>query len=152
MHINPDHFLSTVAGRVVTPERNLDAWRLSYLAFRQALEQANHLAEVYVLIGAQGSGKSTWAKSFHQAQPNAIIFDAILVKAEERLPIISAAQARGIPVIAVFVDTPLSVCLARNTKRPEDEVVSEQALKNVFSAIECPELSEGFSQILYVDL
>ena len=152
MHINPDHFLSTEAGRVVTHERNVQAWRLSYLAFQQALEQASYLAEVYVLIGAQGAGKSTWAKSFHQEQPNAIIFDAILVKAEERLPIISAAQVRGIPVIAVFFDTPLSVCLVRNAKRPEDEVVSEQALKNVFSAIEWPELSEGFSQILHVDL
>jgi len=62
------------------------------------------------------------------------LFYAILLKAEEHLPIISAAQARGISVVAVFFDTLLSVCLARNTKKPEDEVVPEQALKMCFIA------------------
>ncbi|GHA64106.1 hypothetical protein GCM10009007_00540 [Formosimonas limnophila] len=62
------------------------------------------------------------------------LFYAILLKAEEHLPIISAAQGRGMPVVAVFFDKPLSVCLARNAKRPEDEVVSEQALKMCFIA------------------
>ena len=150
MHINPDHFLETPEGRVTTHDLNNEAWRASYRAFHQALAAATPDTEVYVLIGSQGSGKSTWAKSLAKRLPTAIIFDAILVKHRERSPILAAAEAKGLRAVAVWFRTPLELCLARNAARPPDEVVAEQAIKNVFAAIEAPSLSEGFAQVIEV--
>lgn len=150
MHINPDHFLQTDAGRVMTHERNNEAWRQSYRAFHRALAAAGTDTEVYVLIGAQGSGKSTWARAALARAPHAIVFDAILAKYRERAPIVAATEARGLKTIAVWFRTPLDLCLARNAARPADEVVPEQALRNVFAAIEPPTAEEGFDRIIEV--
>lgn len=150
IHINPDHFLETDTGRIVTHDRNNHAWQQSYRTYQQALLNADPDTEVYVLIGAQGAGKSMWAREFAHNKQKTIIFDAILVKFIERTPIIRAAEARGLNVIAVWFKTPLEQCLARNAKRPSDELVSEQAIRNVFAAIEPPSTSEGFSQIIEV--
>lgn len=150
MHINPDHFLGSDAGRVTTHERNNEAWKLSYRAFHQALAGAGPRTKVYLLVGARGSGKSSWARRLARSQPEAIIFDAILVKQKERMPLLAAAEAVGVVTIAVWFRTPLAVCLARNTARPQDEVVPELALKNVFAAIEEPSLAEGFDRVIEV--
>lgn len=147
MHINPDHFLQTEAGRVTTRTRNNEAWRESYRAFYQALAVAGPETEVYVLVGAQGSGKSTWAVQAARDLPNAIIFDAILVTHRERCPILAAVEARGLKAIAVWFKTPLSTCLARNAARPHDEIVPEVGIRNVFAAIEPPSLFEGFDEV-----
>ena len=59
MHINPDHFLETAAGRVTTPERNAEAWKQCFELLDAALQSSDASTKVYVLIGPQGSGKST---------------------------------------------------------------------------------------------
>jgi predicted kinase len=150
MHINPDHFLQTDLGRVMTHERNNDAWRQSYRALHQALGAATPGTRLYVLVGAQGSGKSTWARQFIRDHPDAVVFDALLVKHRERSPILAAAEASGVRTIAVWFKTPLDSCLARNAARPADELVPEQALRNVFAAMEPPSRSEGFEHIIEV--
>jgi len=58
MHINLDDFLDTGSGRIWTVERNAEAWKRSFAAFAIALEQATQKTTVYVLVGAQASGKS----------------------------------------------------------------------------------------------
>ena len=63
MHINLDDFLDTGSGRIWTPERNVEAWKQSFAALAIALEQATDKTTVYVLIGAQASGKTTWARA-----------------------------------------------------------------------------------------
>jgi predicted kinase len=150
VHINPDHFLQTERGRVITHERNMAAWEQSYVALHAALRDAGPATKVYVLVGPQGSGKSTWARSRHRAEPDAIFFDAILVKRSERRPILTAAHARSVRAIAVWFTAPLEVCLARNAARPEDELVPERAIRNVHAAVEPPDLDEGFERILEV--
>ncbi len=150
MHINPDHFLQTTAGRVTTPERNAEAWTQCFAALDVALEASDPSTMVYVLVGPQGSGKSTWARQRAADEPNAILFDAILVKRSERSPILTRARDRGIPAIAVWFRTPLDICLARNATRPADEVASEQGIKNVYAAVEAPTQSEGFAEVIEV--
>jgi predicted kinase len=147
VHINPDHFLETPNGRVTTPERNAEAWAKCYESLDAALEAASLTTRVFVLIGAQGSGKSTWARREHAETPDAIFFDAILVKRSERKPILDRARARGIPAVAVWFRTPIDVCLARNRARPADEVADEQGIRNVFAAIERPTIAEGFAEV-----
>jgi predicted kinase len=151
MHINPDHFLQTESGRVTTHDRNNDAWRLSYRALHRALAEAGPGTKVYVLVGAQGAGKSTWAKEFVRKDPQAIVFDAILVKHRERSPIVAAAEAKGVGAIAIWFRVPIAECLVRNAARAQDEIVPEQAVRNVFAAVEPPTLAEGFEQVIEVD-
>jgi len=150
MHINPDHFLETPEGRIWTSERNAVAWKQSFAALDEALHARSSRSVVYIMVGCQASGKSTWARTRKREEPHAIIFDAILVKKSERQPILLAAGQHQVPAVAVWLQTPLQVCLERNAARPADEVVNEQGLKNVFAALEPPELSEGFAQVLEV--
>lgn len=150
MHINPDHFLETPECRIWTSERNAVAWKQSFAALDEALRGRSARSVVYIMVGCQASGKSTWARARKREEPHAIIFDAILVKKSERQPILLAAGQCQVPAVAVWFQTPLQVCLERNAARPTDEVVNEQGLKNVFAALEPPQLSEGFAQVLEV--
>lgn len=150
MHINPDHFLQTVAGRVTTPERNAEAWQQCFAALDAALQRSEVWSRLYLLIGPQGSGKSTWARHRSIKEPHSIYFDAILVKRSERSPILARARQRCIPAVAVWFRTPLAVCLARNAARPADEVAAEQGIRNVYAAIEPPSLGEGFAEVVEV--
>jgi hypothetical protein len=147
LHLNPDHFLETSDGRVTTPERNDEAWRQCFAALDEALPSARL---VYVLVGCQGAGKSTWASARHRDEPDAIFFDAILVQSHERAPILAAAARHGVPVTAVWFRTPLETCLDRNRARPTDEIADEGGLRNVFAALQPPRLDEGFARVLEV--
>ena len=135
---------------MTTPERNVEAWAKCFSALDAALETAPLETRVYVLVGPQGSGKSTWARQRKIKEPDAIIFDAILVKRSERNPILEKAAQRGRTTIAVWFKTPLDVCLARNAARPVDEIAAEQGIRNVYKAIEPPTRSEGFAEIMEV--
>ena len=103
-----------------------------------------------MLVGPQGAGKSAWAKSAAAPRHGPIVFDAILVKRSEREPILAAARSHSVEAVAVWFMTPLEVCLSRNASRPADEVVPEQAVRNVHSAIEPPSTAEGFAQVIEV--
>lgn len=148
MHINPDHFLETAQGRITTAERNTAAWQACHLALEQALRSAPPGTQLFLMVGAQGSGKSTWARRKVLEDPGAIIFDAILVKKLERAPILAAAARYAVPAVAVWCQVPLAVCLERNASRPADQVADEQGLRNVYAALEPPVEAEGFSRVV----
>ena len=112
-----------------------------------ALARANDKTTVYVLIGAQASGKTTWARAKAAEDPDAIVFDFIRVKKSEREPILTAALAAGVPVVAVWFKASLDDCLTRNAGRSLAERVDEEALRNVFAALEPPSLEEGFTHV-----
>ena len=150
MHINPDHFLETPEGRIVTPERNAVAWKQSFAALDDALRTTTPHSVVYIMVGCQASGKSTWARAKCEEEADAIIFDAILVKKTERKPILLAAARHHVPAVAVWLQTPLEVCLKRNAARTVNELVNERGLRNVYAAVEPPRLSEGFIRIVEV--
>ena len=148
MHINPDHFLQTESGRVIDRNRNQLAWQHANAALSVAMLATPRPSRLYLLIGCQGAGKSTWAASKRVAEPGSVIFDAILVRRCEREPLIQAASTHGVEVVAIWFTTSLQACLARNRLRPADEVVPENAIRNVFNALEPPQLSEGFGEII----
>jgi predicted kinase len=150
VHINPDHFLQTPQGRVITPERNALAWKQCFEVLPSALAAARPEGTLYLLVGAQGSGKSAWARALRQREPRAVVFDAILVKQSQRAPILAEARRQGVPAVAVWFRTLLAACLARHAARPSDEIVDEQGLRNVFAALEPPTEAEGFARSVTV--
>lgn len=152
VHLNPDHFLETPQGRIWTAESNARAWQACFALLSNALAAAaRERANLYVLVGAQGAGKSTWAKARKQLEPSCVIFDAILVKRGERAPILAQAKEHGVPAVAVWFQTPLELCLARNRARPDDQVADECGLRNVFAALEPPTEHEGFAVVMRVN-
>jgi len=147
MHINLDDLLETPAGRICTRERTTETLKQCFVALAAALARATDQITVYVLVGAQASGKTTWARAKAAQDPNAILFDTILVKKSERRPILAAAREAGVPVVAIWLKTPLDACVARNAARPVNELCDEEAVRNVFAALEPPSLEEGFAQV-----
>lgn len=126
------------------------AWRQCFVDLVKALHACRKPSRLYVLVGAQGAGKSTWAVKQMLADPDCVIFDAILVKRSERKPILSEAAKSGISIIGVWFQASLQACLERNKSRPADQIASERGLRNVFAALEPPEVEEGFSSVLVV--
>jgi len=150
MHINPDHFLVTESGRVVTAERNKVAWEQCYRVLAEELARQRSASEVFLLIGPQGAGKRSWARSYAAKNPSAILFDAILVKRDERAPILQAVREQSGTTVAVWFDTPLDICITRNATRPVDGRVPEQAIRNVHAALQAPSKDEGFDEITVI--
>lgn len=150
MWINPDHFLETANGRIWTTERNQAAWSQCYAQLDHCLTQ-DHYRKIYLLIGCQASGKSTWAKYQIKKEAGIIIFDAILMKKVEREPILAKVKKTQLTCIAVCMPRCLTVCLTRNHLRPLDERVNEIALHNVYQSLEVPNLHEGFDQIITIN-
>jgi len=144
MHINPDHFLQTSAGRFVTRERNEVAWARCREALLSTLIERKRQADVFLLVGPQGAGKTTWAIAFLQHHPDVIVFDAILVKRSEREPLLRVCREHEARVFSVVFETPIDECISRNAARLPDEIVAEQAIRNVHAAMEKPTMDEGF--------
>jgi predicted kinase len=150
-YINPDHYLQTESGRVFTPERNEVAWERAYADLELGLRHAALGTKLYIVVGVQGAGKTTWIKSnTNSCGADALFLDAALPARKHRARALALAAAFGVPAVAVWVNTPLQLALARNRERAEDERVPDGAAKNVFSMLEPPSLEEGFSQVIEV--
>ena len=129
-----------------------------------------------MLVGLQGSGKSTWVAA-HLAGthvvvskdhwPNArrrearqqrvvaellaeghcVVVDNTSPAAEERAPLIAIARAAGIPVRAVWIDTPVEVCLERNEGRPGRARVPLVGVLGTRARLVPPTVEEGFDRV-----
>lgn len=150
LYINPDSFLGVP--RVWTPERSKAAWEQCYSALSSAVSE-RAIDSLYIVFGVQGGGKTNWIKasSVSIIREPAAIFDAALPAARHRARAIQIARSGNIPVIAIWVDTPLSVALARNESRQEDERVPREAIESVFGLLEAPTFQEGFSEMYRID-
>jgi predicted kinase len=71
--------------------------------------------------------------------------DATNLTLEERAPYVAIGRAWGCETEAVFFDTPLEVCLARNARRAR--VVPEEALAKMAAKLVPPSVEEGFARV-----
>ncbi|MCJ2118580.1 ATP-binding protein [Methylobacterium sp. J-001] len=146
--IDPDRFLETAGGRVWTPERNGEAWRLAHAALEEVLA-AGGVDRVVIVCGLQGAGKSSWIA--RQDQDAAQVYvDAALPGARHRAPIVAIARRYRVPVDAVWIRVPLVVALERNRQRQGDKIVPETSIRSVDRLFEPPTRDEGFSVVRIV--
>ncbi|MDT0275319.1 ATP-binding protein [Blastococcus goldschmidtiae] len=81
------------------------------------------------------------------AAGRSVVVDNTNPSAAERAPLIAAAREAGVPVQAVWLDTPLDVCLARNARRPEGTRVPLVAVHAAVARFQPPTTAEGFDRV-----
>lgn len=151
-HINPDHYLETEQGRLFTPQRSAAAWELAYRDLDKALSVSSPTTKLYVVVGVQAAGKSSWIQQNAAALGgDAVFFDAALPKAGHRERAIQIARSHGVPVVCVWLKADLQTALQRNALRRADHQVPEEVVRSVFAMFEPPSVQEGFVRIQLVD-
>jgi predicted kinase len=133
--------------------------------------------EAVVLIGIQGSGKSTFVKErlfdthvrinldmLRTRRREAVLLEACLAAgqrfvvdntnptAEVRRRYLEAAKARQFRTIGYFFDAPLKECLQRNAQRPGKKAIPPVAVRNAYERLERPRFSEGFDELYEVSI
>ena len=133
-------------------------------------------SELVVMVGGQASGKSTWVAR-HLAGthavvskdhwPNArrrearqqrlveqlladrerVVVDNTNPTPDDRAPLIAAARRAGVPVRAVWLDTPLPVCLERNQARQGRARVPLVGMLSTHRRLVPPDPAEGFDRV-----
>jgi predicted kinase len=133
--------------------------------------------EAVILIGIQGSGKSTFYKErlFNThvrinldmlktprrerllleaclAARQPFVVDKMNLTREKRRPYIDAAKAAGFRVIGYMLDSNLDACKRRNAQRPPNQVVPIPGVQAAHRNLEAPAISEGFDELHRVSI
>ena len=132
--------------------------------------------ELVVMVGLQGSGKSTWVaehlaathvvvskdhwpRARHRetrqrrvvaeelAAGHSVVVDNTNPSPADRAPLVELAAAAGVPARAVFVDTPPEVCRRRNDARTGRARVPDVGLASTARRLVPPITAEGFVQV-----
>ncbi|MGY1741863.1 MULTISPECIES: AAA family ATPase [unclassified Blastococcus] len=128
------------------------------------------------MVGLQGAGKTTWVTR-HLAATHAVVskdhwprarrrearqqrvvaellaagrsvvVDNTNPSPAERAPLVAAARAAGVPVRAVWVDTPEEVARGRNAAREGRARVPEVGLAATRARFSPPTAAEGFDRV-----
>ena len=133
--------------------------------------------EAVILIGIQGSGKTTFYRErFSETHVRVslddlrtrereralvreclkggrpFVVDNTNVLASERAVYIAAAKVAGFWVTAYHFRVPLRAAIARNNRRPPGEIIPVPALIATLKRLQPPTFDEGFDQIYTVEL
>src|SRR3954451_16398838 len=81
------------------------------------------------------------------AEGRTVVVDNTNPAPADRAPLIALAQAAGVPVRAVVLDTPVELCLARNDARPGWARVPLVGVLGTRARLVPPTVEEGFDRV-----
>jgi predicted kinase len=135
------------------------------------------MMEAVILIGIQGSGKSTFYRerffSTHIrinldmlktrnreqhllntciADKQSFVVDNTNPTRENRSRYIKPAKVVGFKIIGYYFQPQIESCQQRNEQRPEPQVVPLKGLLGTYSRLEVPCLDEGFDELFSVQV
>lgn len=148
--ISPDSHLYVDGVYSFTQDRARAAWEACYQELDEVLADPQ-VTRVVLLVGVPASGKSTWV-SQQADDPTTVLFDATFAKLDWRTPVVEKVLAAGKQVDAVWVWSPPEVVKERNALRPDDRVIPEDVIEDMFGYLDAepPTRAEGFSAVLLV--
>ncbi|MCX0247977.1 ATP-binding protein [Streptomyces drozdowiczii] len=82
------------------------------------------------------------------------VIDATNVEETVRMELVTAAKRHGMPTVAVIVATPLTVCLQRQSLRPDSRRVPEDIVRSQHRAMVHSHqrlTAEGFNTVIFAD-
>jgi hypothetical protein len=150
--IDPDHYLDLSRLEPFSPEEGRAAWEQAYSALEEELSLRGTRAKLFVVLGLQAGGKSTWVE--HQlltAVDDWVFFSGPLPSAAHRLRALELGRRFGATAIGVWVKVPLELALARNAQRTGLARVPEGVIRHVHENLEPPSLTEGFHEVVVVE-
>lgn len=104
--------------------------------------------------------KETWAEFIRQikcgiadSEVMNVVIDATHLNPASRTKILRALgdSLKNTTVYCIVMDTPLSICLERNSKRTGREYVPEDAIENMWNSFTIPSFEEGFDEIIIIN-
>ena len=78
-----------------------------------------------------------------------LIWDATFIHSIQRAAILHMCQGMNLQVAAVFINTPLEICLERNRNRDRDPVPDDR-IRGMYSSLLPPSIEEGFDVVFYL--
>lgn len=136
--------------------------------------KADHEKTVYIMMGIQGSGKSTFCSIFlsdavrinldtlHTRNKEALLIadcqrkgcdyvvDNTNPTREDRARYIPVAREAGYRVIGYFLQSRLQECIQRNNQRSGKDRIPSKAIAMTSNKLEMPSRSEGFDELYFV--
>lgn len=128
-----------------------------------------------ILIGVQGSGKSTFYKTFLADDYVRVNLDTLKTRYQEKLLVddclekgvsfavdntnpthydreryIKPARERGYRIIGYFMESKIKPCMERNAKREGKARVPDVAIVATSRKLEYPSYNEGFDELYFV--
>lgn len=133
--------------------------------------------EAVLLIGVQGSGKTTFYKERYfdthvrvsrdqlktpvrerallsacLAAKQSFVLDNTNAVAAQRAEVIAAAKAAGFRVVGCYFRTELRAAFWRNSRRPPGQVIPRVGLAATWKRLQPPSWSEGFDELKVIEL
>lgn len=149
--IDPDHFLDLSGAVALTREEALAAWEKAYALLERRLAELGPAGTLYLVFGIQGGGKTTWVnRNAPLCGPDAIFFSGPLPSRKHRARALALARKCHCRTVAVWINVPFEVAVARNTRRSGLARIREETIRHVYESLEPPSIEEGFHEVVEV--
>lgn len=127
-----------------------EAWASCRRELRAALQDPA-IHTVIVMVGVPGAGKSTWCAA--QDGPGVVVFDAVWSHPGRRRAMATQIRTAGRKAVAVWVRTPVQVCLARQSARPLWRRVPQSVCLRAAAAlhVQPPHVREGWTDVVVIN-
>ena len=155
MILSPDLLMIVKGSYDWNPDRLYWAWRCVMA------ELIKSEGPIVFMVGLPGAGKTTWIAQ--NQQPGVVYLDATLSRRRERRDLLrqilgpsdfscNPPARLGRIVTAVYIDTPLGICLERNAQRPPNRQVPEKSIRAMARSLAAvpPSVEEGFYDMLQI--